>query len=97
MYYDQNEVIMAEITGEELNEINVLRNKLATVVSDTGQFTLQVEMLETDLAELKLKISEQAKLFKSLLEEEQILIKRLSEKYGSGSINFETGEFTPEN
>ena len=88
---------MAEITGEELNEINVLRNKLATVVSDTGQFTLQVEMLETDLAELKLKISEQAKLFKSLLEEEQILIKRLSEKYGSGSINFETGEFTPEN
>lgn len=88
---------MAEITSEELNEINVLRNKLATVVSDTGQFTLQVEMLETDIAELKLKISEQAKLFKGLLEEEQTLIKRLSEKYGPGSINFETGEFTPEN
>ena len=90
------EVIMAEITKDELNEINVLRDKLATVVSDTGQFQLQVEMLELDIAELKLKIGEQAKLFKSLLTEEQDLINRLSEKYGVGSINFETGEFTPE-
>jgi hypothetical protein len=87
---------MAEITKDELNEINVLRDKLATVVSDTGQFQLQVEMLELDIAELKLKIGEQAKLFKSLLTEEQDLINRLSEKYGVGSINFETGEFTPE-
>ena len=90
------EVIMAEITKDELNEINGLRDKLATVVSDTGQFQLQVEMLELDIAELKLKIGEQAKLFKSLLTEEQDLINRLSEKYGVGSINFETGEFTPE-
>ena len=87
---------MAEITKDELKEINVLRDKLATVVSDTGQFQLQVEMLELDIAELKLKIGEQAKLFKSLLTEEQDLINRLSEKYGVGSINFETGEFTPE-
>jgi ribosomal protein L9 len=90
------EVIMAEITKDELNEINGLRDKLATVVSDTGQFQLQVEMLELDVAELKSKIGEQAKLFKSLLVEEQDLINRLSEKYGVGSINFETGEFTPE-
>ena len=90
------EVIMAEITKDELNEINVLRDKLATVVSETGQFQLQVEMLELDVAELKSKIGEQAKLFKSLLAEEQQLINRLSEKYGVGSINFETGEFTPE-
>ena len=87
---------MAEITKDELNEINVLRDKLATVVSETGQFQLQVEMLELDVAELKSKIGEQAKLFKSLLAEEQQLINRLSEKYGVGSINFETGEFTPE-
>ena len=87
---------MAEITKEELNEINVLREKLATVVSDTGQFQLQVELLKSDIAELNTKIGEQTKLFKSLLEEEQTLIKRLSEKYGAGSIDFETGEFTPE-
>jgi TolA-binding protein len=87
---------MAEITKEELEEISVLRNKLASVVSDAGQLTLQIQLLQSDIAELNDKLGEQTKLFKSLLEEEQTLIKRLSDKYGAGSINFETGEFTSE-
>lgn len=87
---------MAEITKEELEKISVLRNKLATVVSDAGQLTLQIQLLQSDIVELNEKLSEQTKLFKGLLEEEQVLIKGLSEKYGAGQINFETGEFTPE-
>lgn len=87
---------MAEITKEELEKISVLRNKLATVVSDVGQLTLQIQLLQSDIVELNEKLSEQTKLFKGLLEEEQVLIKGLSEKYGAGQINFETGEFTPE-
>ena len=87
---------MAEITKEELEEISVLRNKLASVVSDAGQLILQIQLLQSDIAELNDKLGEQTKLFKSLLEEEQTLIKRLSDKYGAGSINFETGEFTSE-
>ena len=73
-----------------------MRNKLATVVSDSGQLTLQIQLLQADIVELNEKLSEQTKLFKGLLEEEQVLIKGLSEKYGAGQINFETGEFTPE-
>lgn len=87
---------MAEITKEELEQISSLRNKLATVVSDSGQLTLQIQLLHADIAELNVTLSEQTKLFKGLLEEEQVLIKGLSEKYGAGQINFETGEFTPE-
>jgi hypothetical protein len=87
---------MAEITKEELEQISSLRNKLATVVSDSGQLTLQIQLLHADIAELNATLSEQTKLFKGLLEEEQVLIKGLSEKYGAGQINFETGEFTPE-
>jgi hypothetical protein len=87
---------MVEITKEELEEISILRNKLATVVSDSGQVTLQIQLLQADIVELNEKLSEQTKLFKGLLEEEQVLLKRLSEKYGAGQINFETGEFTPE-
>jgi predicted nuclease with TOPRIM domain len=87
---------MAEVTKEELSEITSLREKLSTVVSESGQLSLQIQLLETDVAELKSKLQEQGNLFKSLLEEEQQLINRLSEKYGTGSINFETGEFTPE-
>ncbi len=87
---------MSQISNEELEEISVLRNKLATVVSDSGQLALQKQLLESDIVELNDKLGEQTKLFKDLLQEEQVLIKRLSDKYGAGQINFETGEFTPE-
>jgi hypothetical protein len=87
---------MAMISKEELNEINVLKSKLANVVSDSGQFVLQMQILEMDIKELKEKLEQQGTLFKTLLQEEQGLVKRLSEKYGVGSINFDTGEFTPE-
>ena len=43
---------MSEITKEELEQISVLRNKLATVVSDAGQLTLQIQLLQSDIAEL---------------------------------------------
>lgn len=87
---------MAEITKEDLEQISQLRSKLATVVSESGQLSLQIQLLQSDIVELNEKLSEQAKTFKGLLEEEQELLKRLSEKYGAGQINFETGEFTPE-
>jgi hypothetical protein len=87
---------MPQITQEELVEINELRDKLATVVSDAGQRTLQVQLLQEDIVRLNTQLGEDSKVFKKLLEDEQALIKRLSDKYGVGDINFETGEFTPE-
>jgi TolA-binding protein len=87
---------MSEISTEDLNEINTLRNNLATVVSEAGQTTLQIKLLETDIEELNGKLIEHSNQFKQLLNQEQELLKRLSEKYGAGQINFETGEFTPE-
>jgi chromosome segregation ATPase len=87
---------MAQVTKTEMEEINVLRNKLATVVSETGQITLQIQLLEADIKDLTGTLNMNTEAFKKLLQEEQALIKRLSEKYGTGNINFETGEFTPE-
>jgi len=87
---------MAEITQEELAEINVLRDKLAEVVSEAGQLSLQIQLLHTDIAELNEKLGGQTTRFRELLKEEQTLIQGLSKKYGTGQINFETGEFTPE-
>ena len=87
---------MADIQKDELEEIVNLRTKLATVVSEAGQTNLQIQLLESDIVDLKNKASEQLKFFKILLDEEKKLVTRLSEKYGTGSINFETGEFTPD-
>jgi hypothetical protein len=54
-------------------------------------------LLQEDVKQLETTISEQTLVFQELLQQEQKLVKRLSEKYGTGSIDFETGEFTPEN
>jgi len=70
--------------------------KLSTVVSEAGQVSLQISLLENDVRDLKLKLVNHTDTFKSLLDEEQALVKRLSTQYGTGSINFETGEFTEE-
>jgi TolA-binding protein len=87
---------MTQIETEDLNEITTLRRSLATVVSEAGQTALQIRLLESDLEELNGTLKTQSLTFKELLSQEQSLIKRLSEKYGAGQINFETGEFTPE-
>jgi hypothetical protein len=87
---------MSQIAKEDLDEINTLRNKLATVVSESGQISLQIQLLTSEVETLTVQLKEQTKTFKSLLDDEQTLIKRLSDKYGTGQIDFDTGEFTPE-
>lgn len=87
---------MTVILPEELAEINTLRTKLSLSATEVGQCTLQIKLLQEDVKELENKILEQSVVFKELLTEEQKLVNRLSEKYGAGSLNFETGEFTPE-
>lgn len=87
---------MTVIEKETLEEINLLRNNLTATISEAGQLSLQIKVLESDIELLKLKFEEQTNKFKQLLEQEQTLMKRLSEKYGVGTIDFETGEFTSE-
>lgn len=87
---------MSKITETELEEVNVLRSKLSTTIGEVGQATLQVNLLKIEQQELEKRIEDGTKVFQSLLAEEQKLVNRLSEKYGVGSINFETGEFTSE-
>jgi len=87
---------MNKITEEELKEINELRTKISKTVGESGQIVLQIKLLQEEIKTLESKISEETTTFQKLISEEQELVKRLSEKYGTGSINFETGEFTPE-
>jgi hypothetical protein len=77
-----------KLTEEELQKIGELQQKNNAVVAELGQIELikmnvhaRREAAEKYLAELR--------------EEEDTLGKELSDKYGSGSINLETGEFVP--
>jgi t-SNARE complex subunit (syntaxin) len=87
---------MTKISKDDLDEINNLRIKINRSIGEAGQATLQIQMLREDIKKLENKINEESELFQKMMDEEQQLVKRLSEKYGTGSIDFETGDFTPE-
>ena len=72
----------------ELKEIKDLRMSLNTLTFQLGQVYIE-----------KMKIEEQENIFKNQLKElekkEISIAKKLSSKYGKGSIDIETGTFNP--
>jgi len=85
----------SEITGEakkftpqEIQELQDLQSQITQLTHSFGQLTLS-----------KIKLEEQDAFLKSQLnileEKETNLAKLLSDKYGKGSLDIETGEFTP--
>ena len=73
---------------EELNELKQLRTDLSNITAQFGQITVN-----------KIKLEEQETILKKQLVEleqkETVLAKELTAKYGKGSIDLETGTFTP--
>ena len=77
-----------KFTDEEINQITELQNKTQGVVFQLGQLKLSEMQLESRFEELKQNLN--------LVEiEETTLAENFSKKYGVGSLNIETGEFTP--
>ena len=82
---------MAEITKfteEELNEIKKLQELYNTVVYQAGQVYL-------DGLTLKNKENQVNSNMEEVKKKEETIISSLTKTYGVGSINLETGEFTP--
>ena len=73
---------------QELNQLKDLRSKLNKITSQFGQLAVsKIKIKETE-DNLKIQLS--------ALEKQEIdLAKTLSNKYGKGTINIETGNFTP--
>ena len=73
---------------EDLEKLRALQNKTTNVVNAFGQLKLSEIRLESQSKYLKEQLS-------TLQKEEANLAKSLSEKYGKGTLDAETGEFTP--
>jgi len=77
-----------KFTSEEVQELQTLESQIAQLTNSFGQLSLS-----------KIKLEEQESFLKSQLkileEKETNLAKSLSDKYGKGSLDIETGEFTP--
>ena len=73
---------------EELNELKVLKEKLSQLAIDLGGLSIQ-----------KIRLEEREKSLKQTLldleKQEASIATKLTEKYGRGSIDLETGTFTP--
>ena len=77
-----------KFTEEEIKSITDLQSKTQAVVFQLGQLKLSEMQLEDRLKELKQALT-------NIESEETTLAEGFSKKYGVGSLNIETGEFTP--
>ena len=73
---------------QELNELKELRTKINKLTLQFGQISISMIKLEHSKKELESQLL-------SLEKEESNIAKKLSNKYGDGSIDLESGTFTP--
>jgi hypothetical protein len=76
------------ITQEELATITSLQEQYAEITAKLGQ--VHIEQLNLKIYQNSLETA-----YQTLKEQENTLAQELNAKYGDGSLNLQTGEFTP--
>ena len=87
---------VTKLTDEELSSVKSLREEIIGAISTVGQLKLTHDLMEEDLASVKSRLNEQVAKYKEMLAKEKELIDVFMKKYGIGSLDIETGVFTPE-
>jgi hypothetical protein len=77
------------LTQEELTQLRDLQSQQNDLLMDLGSIEYRISLLEQNKAILKAQVIELEKLNNELGS-------KLTEKYGSGNLNLETGEITIE-
>jgi hypothetical protein len=77
-----------KLTKKEIEALKEIQQKNNAIVNEFGNMEIAKMQIEARKAEI-------VKFYNELKEEEAELGKTLSEKYGVGSINIESGEFIP--
>ena len=77
-----------KFTEEELTQVQNIQRSYANVQNQFGQLKLAQIRLDNDEIALE-------EALKSVQEEEKKFLDGITEKYGEGSLNQETGVFTP--
>jgi len=83
---------MKKVTDEELKQIQTLRETLVEIVTTIGELHLTKYMTERQLQTIDIDIKDQQDKFVKFQEQERVLFEKLQQQYGTGNINFETGE-----
>jgi len=81
------------IEETHLNDINQLREQSTDLVYRLGQIEMELIAAEQRLDELKRAKTASIDEYKELQRKEADIVKTLTEKYGTGTLNIDSGEF----
>ena len=84
-----------KFTEEEVNMIQTLREGNARKIQEFGQIEIETFLTEQRLEALKNAKEKSLEEYKNLQQQEQGLVKTLNDKYGTGTVDLESGEFIP--
>lgn len=84
-----------QFTQEELESIRSIQESYNTLGIQLIQLKLALKNAEEYFTELKEKEAELETKLVEINKQEKELAAHLDEKYGSGSLDLETGQFTP--
>ena len=77
-----------KFTEQELIELKELQSEYQRVIYNLGQIQIEKRILESKEKEIN-------SIYDSLNQKDKVLIDNLNQKYGAGSLDLESGTFTP--
>lgn len=86
---------MIQFTEEEVNKIQEFQQKVLTINTQIGEIELQIHGLEETFQELKKTKQTLIQEYSNLRQSELELSGELKEKYGEGTYDITTNQFTP--
>tara|TARA_B100002019_G_scaffold141685_1_gene122087 strand:- start:2369 stop:2650 length:282 start_codon:yes stop_codon:yes gene_type:complete len=85
-----------KFSKEELNGLQAIRNDYQSIQNEFGALRVRRLQLQQQLDLLESREVELDGLYVQVQSNERNLSQELTEKYGNGNLDFDTGEFTPE-
>jgi hypothetical protein len=86
-----------KFTTEELKEVQSLRERMSKLVANFGELKLEQILLESKAENIK-TVEETLNLeYRNIQAKELELVKVFNEKYGRGTLDLDSGTFTPVN
>mgnify|MGYP001453521555 FL=1 len=86
-----------KFTEEEMKSLRDLQDSYTQKQAELGQVSVQRILLNQQLDALEEKQTFLENEYKKIQQQEQDLVKKLNEKYGTGQLDPESGVFTPNN
>jgi len=86
-----------KFTDEELKEVQVLRDRMSKLVANFGELKLEQILHEQKAKKLELLETQFNKEYSDIQTKELELVKKFNEKYGRGTLDLDSGTFSPAN